>query len=40
MERHEQPDEVARSYGFLASRNASYMSGQILHPNGGTVING
>ena len=40
MERHEQPDEVAPSYSFLASRNASYMSGQILHPNGGTVING
>ena len=35
-----QPDEVAPSYVFLASRDASYMSGQILHPNGGEVVNG
>jgi hypothetical protein len=25
---------------FLASKDSSYMSGQILHPNGGTVVNG
>jgi NAD(P)-dependent dehydrogenase (short-subunit alcohol dehydrogenase family) len=35
-----QPDEVAPCYVFLASRDASYMSGQILHPNGGEVVNG
>lgn len=35
-----QPDEVAPSFVFLASSDASYMSGQILHPNGGTVVNG
>ncbi|MEK8090730.1 SDR family oxidoreductase [Thermithiobacillus plumbiphilus] len=35
-----QPDEVAPSYVFLASADASYMSGQVLHPNGGTVVNG
>jgi NAD(P)-dependent dehydrogenase (short-subunit alcohol dehydrogenase family) len=35
-----QPEEVAPSYVFLASDDASYMSGQVLHPNGGTVING
>jgi len=35
-----QPDEVAPSFVFLASDAASYMSGQILHPNGGEVING
>jgi NAD(P)-dependent dehydrogenase (short-subunit alcohol dehydrogenase family) len=40
MERPGQPDEVAPSYIFLASSDASYMSGQVLHPNGGTVING
>jgi NAD(P)-dependent dehydrogenase (short-subunit alcohol dehydrogenase family) len=40
MERPGQPDEVAPSYIFLASSDASYMSGQVLHPNGGTVVNG
>jgi NAD(P)-dependent dehydrogenase (short-subunit alcohol dehydrogenase family) len=40
MERPGQPDEVAPSYIFLASEDASYMTGQVLHPNGGTVVNG
>jgi NAD(P)-dependent dehydrogenase (short-subunit alcohol dehydrogenase family) len=35
-----QPDEVAPCYVFLASEDSSYMSGQVLHPNGGEVING
>jgi NAD(P)-dependent dehydrogenase (short-subunit alcohol dehydrogenase family) len=35
-----QPEEVAPSYVFLASDDASYMTGQILHPNGGSVVNG
>lgn len=35
-----QPDEVATSYVFLASEDASYMTGQVLHPNGGRVVNG
>ncbi len=35
-----QPEEIAPSYVFLASDDSSYMTGQILHPNGGTVING
>jgi len=35
-----EPEEVAPSYVFLASNDASYMTGQVLHPNGGTVING
>ena len=35
-----QPDEVAPSYVFLASGDASYITGQILHPNGGEIING
>jgi NAD(P)-dependent dehydrogenase (short-subunit alcohol dehydrogenase family) len=35
-----QPEEVAPSYVFLASDNSSYMTGQVLHPNGGTVVNG
>jgi NAD(P)-dependent dehydrogenase (short-subunit alcohol dehydrogenase family) len=40
MGRAGQPEEVANCYVFLASDDASYMSGQILHPNGGTVVNG
>lgn len=35
-----QPEEVAPCFLFLASEDASYMSGQILHPNGGEVVNG
>jgi NAD(P)-dependent dehydrogenase (short-subunit alcohol dehydrogenase family) len=38
MERAGQPNEVAPCYVFLASREASYISGQVLHPNGGTVV--
>ena len=40
MERAGQPWEVATCYVFLASQDASYMTGQVLHPNGGSVING
>ena len=35
-----QPNEVAPCYVFLASDDSSYMTGQVLHPNGGEVING
>lgn len=35
-----QPDEVAPSFIFLASEDSSYMTGQVLHPNGGTIVNG
>jgi NAD(P)-dependent dehydrogenase (short-subunit alcohol dehydrogenase family) len=35
-----QPEEIAPSYVFLACNDSSYMSGQVLHPNGGEVING
>jgi NAD(P)-dependent dehydrogenase (short-subunit alcohol dehydrogenase family) len=35
-----EPDEVAPSYVFLASLDSSYMTGQMLHPNGGAIING
>jgi NAD(P)-dependent dehydrogenase (short-subunit alcohol dehydrogenase family) len=40
MKRPGQPNEVAPCYVFLASDDASYMTGQVLHPNGGTVVNG
>ncbi len=35
-----QPVEIAPSYLFLATDDSSYMTGQVLHPNGGEVING
>jgi NAD(P)-dependent dehydrogenase (short-subunit alcohol dehydrogenase family) len=38
MQRAGQPNEVAPCYVFLACEDTSYMSGQILHPNGGTAI--
>jgi NAD(P)-dependent dehydrogenase (short-subunit alcohol dehydrogenase family) len=40
MERVGQPDEVSPAYVFLASSDSSYMTGQVLHPNGGEIING
>ena len=39
MQRPGQPNEVAPAYVFLASEGASYMSGQVLHPNGGEIVN-
>lgn len=39
MQRPGQPEEVAPSYVFLASNHASYISGQVLHPNGGEIVN-
>jgi NAD(P)-dependent dehydrogenase (short-subunit alcohol dehydrogenase family) len=39
LKRAGQPEEVAPSYVFLASDDASYMTGQILHPNGGEIVN-
>jgi NAD(P)-dependent dehydrogenase (short-subunit alcohol dehydrogenase family) len=39
MGRAGQPSEVAPCYVFLASDDSSYMSGQVLHPNGGEIIN-
>ena len=39
MQRAGQPNEVAPCYVFLASEDASYISGQVLHPNGGKIVN-
>ncbi|HEV2295151.1 MAG TPA: SDR family oxidoreductase [Tepidisphaeraceae bacterium] len=40
MKRPGQPDEVATCFVFLASDDASYLTGQVVHPNGGEIING
>lgn len=40
MQRAGQPAEVAPAYLFLATQASSYMTGQILHVNGGTIVNG
>ncbi|KAI9014591.1 short-chain dehydrogenase/reductase SDR [Phycomyces nitens] len=40
MKRAGQPSEVATCYVFLAGPDSSYMTGQVLHPNGGEIING
>lgn len=40
MGRPGQPDEVAPSFIFLASSDSSYMTGQVLHPNGGIIVSG
>lgn len=40
MGRPGQPNEVAPAFLFLACEDSSYMSGQVLHPNGGIVVNG
>jgi NAD(P)-dependent dehydrogenase (short-subunit alcohol dehydrogenase family) len=39
MQRAGEPAELAPSYVFLASKDSSYMSGQVLHPNGGEIVN-
>jgi NAD(P)-dependent dehydrogenase (short-subunit alcohol dehydrogenase family) len=40
MGRAGEPEEVAPCYVFLASDDSSYMTGQVLHPNGGEIVNG
>lgn len=33
-----QPSEVGPAYVFLASKDASYVTGQVIHPNGGEPV--
>jgi NAD(P)-dependent dehydrogenase (short-subunit alcohol dehydrogenase family) len=40
MKRPGEPSEVAPSYLFLASEDSSYITGQVIHPNGGEIVNG
>ncbi|WP_439568541.1 SDR family oxidoreductase [Sphingopyxis sp.] len=40
MKRPGEPNEVAPAFLFLACDDSSYMSGQVLHPNGGMIVNG
>jgi NAD(P)-dependent dehydrogenase (short-subunit alcohol dehydrogenase family) len=40
MKRAGEPVEIAPSYLFLACNDSSYITGQILHPNGGEIVNG
>jgi NAD(P)-dependent dehydrogenase (short-subunit alcohol dehydrogenase family) len=40
MKRAGEPNEVAPCFLFLASDDANYMTGQVLHPNGGEIVNG
>lgn len=39
MKRAGQPAEIAPAYVYLASEDSSYMTGQVLHPNGGVIVN-
>src|SRR5690606_6242278 len=40
MKRPGQPNEVAPCHLFLACDEGSYLSGQVLHPNGGEIVGG
>jgi NAD(P)-dependent dehydrogenase (short-subunit alcohol dehydrogenase family) len=40
MGRPGEPNEVAPAFLFLACEDSSYMTGQVLHPNGGIIVNG
>ncbi len=40
MERAGQPSEVGPAYVFLASKDSSYITGQVIHINGGEIIGG
>ncbi|WP_072580753.1 SDR family oxidoreductase [Bacillus weihaiensis] len=40
MKRPGQPEELAPAYVYLASDDSSYMTGQVLHVNGGKIVNG
>lgn len=40
LQRPADPSEIAPAYVFLASDDSAYITGQVLHPNGGEIVNG
>ncbi|GAA5087867.1 SDR family oxidoreductase [Chryseobacterium ginsengisoli] len=40
LERNASPEEIAASFLFLASEDSAQITGQVLHPNGGLIVNG
>ena len=40
MKRAAQPSEIGPAYVFLASEDSSYITGQVIHPNGGEIVGG
>ena len=40
VQRSGHPSEIAPAYVSLASADGSFLSGEVLQPNGGTVLNG
>lgn len=40
MKRAGEPNEIAPAFLFLASDDAGYVTGQVIHPNGGEIVNG
>ncbi|WP_080779158.1 SDR family oxidoreductase [Chryseobacterium phocaeense] len=40
FERNATPEEIASTFLFLAGNGAAQITGQVLHPNGGLIVNG
>jgi NAD(P)-dependent dehydrogenase (short-subunit alcohol dehydrogenase family) len=40
LKRAAQPNEIAPTFVFLASDDAKFITGQVIHPNGGEIVNG
>ncbi len=40
LKRAGEPKEIAPAFVFLACSDSSYITGQVIHPNGGEIING
>jgi len=40
FERNASPEEIASSFLFLVSNDAAQITGQVMHPNGGLIVNG